>query len=337
MQLNLDDIISVTQGAERIWQEDGAVWFSRFTEEELEIYKAHDNLIKMVRSTAGIQMEFTTDATALFMQVTTPPERNYADYFSYDILVEDVLVGRLANVPEDAENGNYHKAAHKVENPAGNFALGDGIKKVRVVFPWSMNLGITNMELEGASFVRPVSKDKKLLIYGDSITQGSGSIYSSKTYASMLRDWLQADTINKGVGSEKYFPALSDAAPKEDIDYITVAYGINDRCNCSKEEYISNCIGFWQGICKNYPNAKKFLFTPIWYLNEAAVKPFCGHEEFLQLTRQLMEQFPDVTVIDCTDFVSRDTGDFGDLYIHPNHLGYTKYIANLQKAMMPYL
>ncbi len=337
MRLDITDIISVTQGAERIWQEEGAVWFSRFTEEELEIYRAHDNLVKMVRSTAGIQMEFVTDATALSLQVTTPPERNYADYFSYDILVDEERIGRLSNVSENAENGDYNKAAYKAKDPSGVFTLGEGIKTVRIVFPWSMNLGITNIELEGASFARPVTKNRKLLIYGDSITQGSGSIYSSKTYASMLRDWLQADTINKGVGGEKYFPALSYAVPKENIDYITVAYGINDRCNCSREEYISNCTGFWQGICKNYPNAKKFLFTPIYYLNEAAVKPFCGPEEFLSLTRQLMEQFPDVTVIDCTDFVSRDTADFGDLYIHPNHKGYTKYIANLQKAMMPYL
>lgn len=337
MELKLEDIISVTQGAERIWEDAGAVWFSRFTEEEQQIYKTHDHLALMVRATAGIQMELTTDATALSLQVTTPPDRNYADYFSYDILVNDTLTGRLSNVPEDAENGDYNKAARKVENPAGIFNLGEGVKTLRIVFPWSMNLGITKLALEGASFIRPVEKAKTLLIYGDSITQGSGSIYSSKTYASMLRDRLQVYAFNKGVGSEKYFPALSEVTPKENIDYITVAYGVNDRCSGSEEEYISNFTGFWTGICRNYPKAKKFMLLPIYYLNEAVVKPFCGQELFLQLTRKLAEQFPEVTVIDCTDFVSRDTADFGDLYIHPNHKGYTKYITNLQEAITPYL
>lgn len=337
MRLDISDIISVTQGAERIWQEGGAVWFSRFTEEELAIYKAHENLVKMVRSTAGIQMEFITDATALSLQVTTPPERNYADYFSYDILVNETLIGRLSNVAENATNGYYNQEAYAVEDPAGEFDLGAGEKTVRITFPWSMNLGIREIELKNAAFVRPVIKNKKLLIYGDSITQGSSSIYSSKTYASMLRDWLGADTVNKGVGSEQYFPALAEATPTRDADYITIAYGCNDWANNTKEGFIANCRAFLQSICKNHPNAKKFVFTPIWYLNRAAITPFCEFDELQQLFRQIIKDFPGVVLVDCTDFVSRDTSDFGDLYIHPNHLGYAKYMENLKRAMTPYL
>lgn len=337
MKLDLPQIISITQGAERIWRDGDAVRFSRFTEEEMEIYKAHNNLSLMVTCTAGIQLEFTTDATAMRLGVTTPPERNYANYFSYDILVDDGLVGRLSNICEDAENGHYNESTHTVENPVGEFDLGSGVKTVRVVFPWSMGLGIRELVLENATFARPVTKSKKLLIYGDSITQGSGSLYPSKTYASLLRDWLQADTISKAVGSERYFPALAQARPTRNADYVTVAYGINDWANSSRDDFIFNCKAFLQGVCKNYPNAKKFVFTPIWYLNRDAVTPFCEFEELVPLFRQITEEFPEVTLIDCTDFVSRDTGDFGDLYIHPNHKGYAKYFENLKQALTPYL
>lgn len=337
MELTLQQVIALTQGAERIWQENGAIFFSRFTEEEMKIYEAHSNLRAMVVSTAGIQLEFTTDATSLRLGVTTPPERNYSDYFSYDILVNETLIGRLSNVAEDAENGYYNQAACKVENPVAEFDLGAGEKTVRITFPWSMNLGIRELVLENATFVRPVLKNKKLLIFGDSISQGSGSIYSSKTYACLLRDWLQADAISKAVGSEQYFPALAQATPSRDVDYITIAYGINDWANNTKENFIANCTGFLQSICKNYPNAKKFVFTPVWYLNRAAVTPFCEFEELVPIFRQITEEFPDVTLIDCTDFVSRDTADFGDLYIHPNHKGYAKYTENLKTALTPYL
>ena len=50
-----------------------------------------------------------------------------------------------------------------------------------------------------------------------------------------------------------------------------------------------------------------------------------------------MVENPDVTVIDCTDFVSRDQADFGDLWVHPNHIGFGLFFENLKHALEPYL
>lgn len=337
MKLDLQQIKSITQGAETIREENGAVWFSRFTEEEMALYLARPDYVSRAKGTAGIQMEFMTDATSLFLQVTTPEEPWYHSFFAYDILVDEIPVGQLRNFTGNPENGHYAKAVFPTDHPSGSFALGTGIKKVRIVFPWSMSLGLEAMELTGATFMEPVKREKKLLIYGDSITQGSCSLYPSQTYAARITQWLGADAINKAVGSESHFPALAEAATAPEPDYITVSYGCNDWVNFTGDEFADNCRRFWQAICSKYPSAKKFALTPIWYMDWQNVKAFGPFEDLARIIRSVTAKFPDITVIDCTDFVSRDNADFGDLWIHPNHNGFGLFFENLKQALEKYL
>lgn len=337
MKLDLQRIKSITQGAERITEEKGAVWFSRFTEAEMALYLARPGFDYRARGTAGIQMEFTTDATSLFMQVTTPEGPCYHSFFAYDILVDGIPVGQLRNFTGNPENGHYAKAVFPTDHPRGSFALGTGTKKVRIVFPWSMSLGLETLELTGATFIEPVKKSRRLLIYGDSITQGSCSLYPSQTYATLLADWMDAHAISKAVGSEAYFPALAEAATAPEPDCITVSYGANDWVTCTEAEFTENCRKFWAAICAKYPNAKKFALTPIWYMDWQSVKSFCPFEDLARIIRDVTGEFPDVTVIDCTDFVSRDNAHFGDLWIHPNHTGFGLFFGNLKQALAPYL
>lgn len=337
MKLDLQQIKSITQGAQRITEENGAIWFSRFTEEEMALYLSRPDYVSRAKGTAGIQMEFMTDATSLFLQVTTPEEPWYHSFFAYDILVDGIPVGQLRNFIGNPENGHYAKAVFPTDHPSGSFALGAGIKKVRIVFPWSMSLGLEAMELGDASFIDPVKKSKRMLIYGDSITQGACSLYPSQTYATLLADWLDAHAISKAVGSESYFPELAEAASAPEPDYITVAYGCNDWCTYTEEEFTDRCRRFWAAICRHYPNAKKFALTPIWYMDWQNVKTFGPFESLARIIRSVTAEFPDITVIDCTDFVSRDNAHFGDLWIHPNHTGFGLYFKNLKQALQKHL
>ena len=337
MQLNLQQIQMVTQGAEMIREENGALRFYRFAEEELALYRARPTYWPTAMTTAGVQMEFRTDADALQLQLTALDKKLYRRYFSYDILVNERLVGQLKNFPDVMENGHYDEAELLGGPYSGSFCLGSGIKTVRIVFPWSVSLGLESICLENATFLEPVKKDKTLLIYGDSITHGACSLYPSKTYAALLAQWLDSKAINKAVGSEFYYPELAEIKQKTCPDYITVAYGINDWYHLSQEEFADRCRRFWSAICRNYPTAKKFALSPIYYLADCGERPFGPLTDVAKLVRQITKEFPDITVIDCMDFVSRDTADFGDLYVHPNHIGFQKYFENLKQAMIPHL
>ena len=337
MKLSLQQICDITQGAEVIREENGSVRFYRFNEQELSLYRNRPAYFPMAISTPEIQLEFQTDAHTLKMQVTATEGKLYRRYFAYDSLVNGELTGPLTNFPNTMENGHYDEVATDPGPYHGSFSLGTGIKTVRIVFPWSVSLGLQNLTLEGCTFLEPVKKDKKLLIYGDSITQGACSLYPSKTYTSLLGQWLEAEVVSKAVGSEFYYPELAEINPEICPDYITVAYGINDWYHLSREEFTDRCRRFWAAICRNCPGAKKFALTPIYYLADCGERPFGPLADVAQLIREITAEFPDIIVIDCMDFVSRDTADFGDLYVHPNHIGFQKYFENLKQAMLPYL
>ena len=74
----------------------------------------------------------------------------------------------------------------EAELPSGN-------KTVRIVFPWSVSPKIKNFELSWSTYVRPVAKKHKMIIYGDSITQGYDCTHPSASYASRITDFLCAD------------------------------------------------------------------------------------------------------------------------------------------------
>lgn len=337
MKLTLEQIQTITQGAEVIREENGVIRFFRFTDEELALYRARPSFYPMAVSTVGVQLVFRTDAQALRLRVTPPDGKLYHRYFAYDILVDEVLVGQLNNFPDIMENGHYDEIPLTQESTEGCFSLGSGTKTVRIVFPWSMNLGLELLELESATFAEPVTKSKKLLIYGDSITQGACSLYPSQTYTAQLARWLDAEAISKAVGSEYYYPELAQIKQQTCPDYITVSYGCNDWYHLSRAEFTNRCRRFWAAICENYPSAKKFALTPIWYLAPHDDRPFGAFEEVAGVIRSITADFPHISVIDCTDFVSRDTTDFGDLYIHPNHIGFQKFFGNLKNAISTYL
>lgn len=337
MRLDFQQIKAITQGAETIKEENGAFWFSRFTEEELALYLARPGFDYRARGTSGIQIEFTTDATSLFLQVVTPQPPFYHRLFAYDILVDERLAGQLKNFGDNPENGFYDTSVFHTDHPCGSFPLGSGIKKVRIVFPWSMSLGLECMELTDATFAEPVKRNKKLLIYGDSITQGACSLFPSLTYAARLTQWLEADAICKAVGSECYCPDLVRAARVPEPDVLVASYGANDWYHCTREELAENCRRFWEVLCEKYPNARKFALTPIRCLGPRDPQTFGPFESVRQVIRSVTAEFPDVTVIDCTDFVSRDQADFGDLWVHPNHIGFGLFFENLKHALEPYL
>lgn len=337
MQLNLQQIREITQGAESIREEKGAVRFCRFTDEEMALYRARPDYYPAAGATTGVQMVFRTDADTLRLQLTALEEKLYRHYFAFDILVNEKLIGQLKNFPDSMENGHYDEAGLSDGPYEGCFSLGSGMKTVRIAFPWSVSLGLKALTLENATFLEPVKKDKKLLIYGDSITQGACSLFPSQTYATLLAQWLDAEAISKAVGSEFYYPELAQIKQQISPDYITVSYGCNDWYHLTQEDFSDRCRRFWAAICRNYPNAKKFALTPIYYLADCGERPFGPLSDVAKLIRQITAEFPDITVIDCMDFVSRDTADFGDLYVHPNHKGFQMYFNNLQREISKYL
>lgn len=312
MRLTYEQIASIAQGVTKVEQTEEGIQFHRFTEEQERVYR-DSRFHPRQYATAGVRLHFKTDSKTLYMKVLISMgcTRNF---FAHDILVNGKMIGSLKNETEEC-CGEFEES----------FMLGDGEKDVCIHFPWSMCSILKEFCLDDNSFIEPVKKGKKMIIFGDSITQGADALNPSSCYAVNLADALDADAINKGIGGERYCPWL--AALKDDMepDYISVAYGTNHFRAYSPEESRRLCEEFWENLVANYPNAKIFALTPIWRKDNTGNTQFQRFEDIGESIADVVKKYDNVTCISGLGFVPEDETLFADAHLHPNNAGFKYY------------
>jgi len=329
MQLNLTDICSITTGACQIDLQSDGIHFKSFTQQEETVYLARDPAEKRIEMTSGIQMEFSTDAETLYLRVNTSACIN-RNYFSMDIYVNDVMVDCISNYPEDAADTIYVWK----QFPLGVFektaALGAGTKTVRIVFPFTVKTVLEEMSLDG-TYIQPIRKEKKLITYGDSITQGMDALHASGTYAVRLARLLDAELCNKGIGGEHFFPELAQAADDSCCpDYITVAYGTNDWFLAeSKEQFSDWCTGFLGTLAVKYPNVKIYVLSPIWRAEHTGEKACGTFFDAGACIEHVCGAYPNLIYASGWNLVSHDPMLFAERVLHPNEKGFSQYARGL--------
>lgn len=167
------------------------------------------------------------------------------------------------------------------------------------------------------------------MAYGDSITHGFHSLYTSNTYATRLADALGATIMNKAIGAEVYFPELAKIKSDFDPDIVTVAYGTNDWVSVDQNTFISNCSRFLQHLRNNYPNAPIIVITPIWRADNDRNDGFSDFCDIDTIIRGIANGVENVSVIQGIDLVPHDRQLYGDGRIHPNDKGFESYAENL--------
>ena len=329
MKLTLEQIRSITQGAINVREDADGIRFYRFNDEETEFYKSLPTYEK-VFATSGVQLEFETDAKAMnFAAVISSASTR--SFFSFDVYVNGEFIGEMKNFPDDLEPTGYSQMKFELGLHEKRFELGAGTKTVRVVFPFSVFCAVKELELEGATFVKPVKLPKTLLAYGDSITHGYDALHFSRSYIARLARHLDAELYDKGIGGEIYRQGL--AAIKNDIDpdYITVAYGTNDFNKAKKSEFGDDCEKFLSNLKANYPRAQIFAISPIWRV-DCDISKNGEFSEFSEIHETIKERAERVGVhfIYGFDFVPHDLSYFGDLRCHPNEAGFEAYFNGLK-------
>lgn len=340
MKLNNEQIKACLTGA--VWTEEveGALCPYRFTNEQLELYATHRSKFgRRPYSASGIRLFFKTDSEKLSLKLNVSSGSS-RKYFSVDVLLDGKYFDSMDNF---SEKGPVNNESLRDEYPFGihkkTFSLGKGSKAVTVCFPWGASVDILEVALEDSASFESLKRAKKLLAFGDSITQGYDALRPSNRYASKLADLLDAEEINKGIGGEIFVPDLAELREDFDPDYITVAYGTNDWGKSEAPVDLPvNCKKFYETVSRLYPNARIFAITPIWRADyETKNPPFGDFEKVAELIREVAEPLPNVTVIDGFPLVPGDPKYYADLRIHPNDEGFGYYAENLYKAMKEYL
>ena len=333
MKLTYEQIKSITTGAAYVEKENDKISFHRFTDQQEIVYGkggAEQDKTFNVRcvATAGIRFWFKTNSQTLKLKFEIL-KGSSRSYYSFDVFVNGKAVGYLDNFSGVQLPRDYTGVELPLGNAEKEFALGEGDKEVCVYFPWSVCPLLEELSLEEGAYVIPVKPSKKLLAFGDSITQGYDALRPSMRYASLLADKLQAEEFNKGIGGEVFFPAL--AQTKDDIspDYITVAYGTNDWGTKTEEDFKVRCREVYVALSDRYPQAKIFAITPIWRKDYQGERAFGAFELVERGIRAAVADLPNVRVLSGFDLVPKDEKYFADMRLHPNDQGFAYYSENL--------
>lgn len=332
MKLSFDTIRLLTFGTEYIEEEDGTVIFSRFTREQRTglSYGLNNSF-----STAGVRIEFETDSRTLKMGVITKQTNEHGrSFYSFDICCNNKVVGQLKNFNDELvyPYKEYH-LGHKHET----FILPDGLKRVCIYFPWSVQGIIESIYVDDDALIRPIEKKRNLIMYGDSITQGYDSEFPSLSYASKLADALQANGINKGIGGSCYMPELACEQSAFTPELITVAYGTNDWNTSEKDQFEQRCKKFYQNIEINYPDIPIFAISPVWRADCEEQRKFGSFSQIAEMIKKISQKYSNIIFIDGTNFIPKDKKYFRDSYLHPNDEGFDFYAQSVSNEIKKYL
>ena len=327
MILTYEQIKAITVGAVRMEQHEDGIQFHRFTGEQERIYEGSQYHPKHY-ATAGVRLCFQTNSTALYLKVKVS-QGSSRGYFAHDVLVNGERIGGLANFALEGKYVNYAGMKGSFGEFGKEFSLGEGVKSVCIHLPWSVCSILQELRLDDGAFVEPVKKSKKLIAFGDSITQGYDALHPSNRYAAQIADALDAEEICKAIGGETFCPQLAAARDAFEPDYITVAYGTNDWRKSSVEEFRHNCREFFAALVRNYPNARIFAITPIWRKERTEKTAFDSFDDIEQFIRETVEPYDNITCIIGRNFLPADENLFADLRLHPTDEGFGYYIQGV--------
>lgn len=322
MKLSFEQIKSITKGVARIEEIGEYTHFFRFTKEQEEAYKTwNTDFYNKTFATSGVRLDFETDSEHLRLRVKVKSASSRR-FCAHDILINGKLIGQLTLAFDNAQ-------PIPQTNLAGRYYLGEGKKRVTIYLPWSFSSALRELSLDDGASVEPISPKRKMIIFGDSITQGYDAVSPSMSYASKMADFLNADAVNKAIGGDIFRPELALLKDEAQPDLITVAYGTNDWGGSKNEEFEYNCKNFYKNLRATYPNTKIIGITPIWRADEENTRPVGDFKKLHDHIAELVGEIDNITLIKGYDFVPHSKDLFSDRFLHPNDTGFDHYARNL--------
>ena len=330
MKLTVTELKALLHGAIRTEQTpDGYLALYRFTEKQRAYYQSTNEtklralFFEKSLASSNIRLTFQTNSPFFSFDFRTK-KASSRKYYYFDVFVDGMLT--------------VHQGEEDVLEGAGNLqvSLPEGEHLVSVYCPVLFSTEIANFTLADGATLSPVTLPRRILMLGDSITQGYDARFSSGSYANLLTDMLHATSVNQGIGGEVFNPDMLDSDLGFAPDLITVAYGTNDFSKCTKEDMRAAANEFYRRLRATYPGVKIFSILPIWRID--CTKAYdMRFEEAKQIARAAAEAVGAI-VIDGTTLVPHMREFFADTKVlHPNELGFRFYTSALYAAMKPHL
>ena len=296
------------KGALFIRDEGAYICPLKYEEEQIKMFEAADwGWHWRSQFSSGTRIELKTDATELYFDV-------YAEEFSSSDCTVDIYV-----------DGVLHAVA-KIEKPKLNricYQMGEGWKLVQIYLPTDCHIGIKNFNINGA-YKTVKDKGEKVLIIGDSITQGYGTFMSGATYANALQRKTGYNLVAQGIGG---LPFKDCALYKGEYepDKIIVALGTNYYDAIDVYDYEKETVHFFKKLNELWGDKEIVYISPLWRDNDVDWQRF---NWCIETAVNEALKYDNITVIDGFDLVPHVHECYADK-IHPNAYGSELYASNL--------
>lgn len=311
MKLDFSTICDITVGAMQIWQEENGVHFSKCTKEQLvEWEKYGPSIFENTKATTGVRLDFYTDSSFVKVEV--------AQGKKFEVKINGLLTHKFTNADD---------SAWCFEIP-----LKGKLTRVTIVLPCHNPSGVIKaIEIEDGATVEKHAFDKKILFLGDSITQGWDADYDSLSFAYLLSDFFNADSIIQGVGSARFAPETAIKIPFN-ADMVVISYGTNDYHTLQTlEEILSKEQEFLGKIKELYNGAEIFVISPIWRMDTHIPMPVGSFENCCCEIKKIVKKLG-IKLIDGEKMVPPIPRFMAD-DLHPNDLGFSLFALNLLREM----
>ena len=314
-------------GVVRVEERNGYYYPYRLTRGQADFFAGQADC-RYANASANIYLEFTTRKKEIGFSYEVYQQWHwYPDHAWWpdDTVYFGVYIGdEPVSLYPAEQKGRFH---YSIET--------EGETVVRIALP--DNAAVCVGELDFGDYAPTEQKPKRLLVIGDSITQGLIGNSGSQNFITHISAMQQMEPLNQSVGGAQFWPDMIDETLPFVPTHVLVSLGTNDVLKNSPLDAIKSRIQqVLQRVAALYPAAEITVLTPIRsFLHEDsfadAAKLVCPkspeelRQRYVAVCREigtLGERFG-MCVVPGSDLLPLDRRYFSD-EVHPNDLGFAQ-------------
>lgn len=318
MKFSANSLKKLIKGACYFEEERGYLTAFRFSKKQLDMTKAdgyNEAWRNRVLFSGGIRLELKTNADNV--------------YFCYKAYFGDCQVGGRSKSLDTWVNGVLYSVVD-IDKLSGSvsISLPAGEKFVQIYLPNYCRFSIKGFTVDG-KYKSVKDKGQRVLVIGDSITNGFGSLLSSGSYFNELQRMTGYNMLSQGIGGYRCEPGELDYVDGFMPDKIITFLGTN-WYNCKEQyDYEKATVDYYKRLTELYQGKQIIAISPIWRNDGVDRERF---EWCRGIVKRECEKYESITFVDGYTLVPCVDACFCDK-IHPNEYGCLLLAQNLYKII----
>ena len=176
------------------------------------------------RDNAGARLAFVTDATRLVLSIDYAGQENMAGH-EYSLSLGEWRADKktVRTFSRTSREGGAQEVALEMDGPPR-------VRTHEIILPLADRAEFRGLKVNDGARVRRVAPPggKRMVAYGDSITQGFYASRPSRSYPFLLAEATGWDVLNMGYCGRKTSPEDAVAIAQAKPDAVIVLMGVND-------------------------------------------------------------------------------------------------------------